>query len=138
MGEYICVLLLHSIVCWCARRDITQKSISAVQGGWADDVKQGLGKKVHSNGDVYEGLWRQGKCEGPGRYRWKNNNEYDGEWKAGRMHGRGTLKWHTGEAGLHTVWHLFYFFTRIGFISHMGDFDCKGYKGLQKSIAQHC
>ena len=76
-----------------------------MQGGWADDVKQGLGKKVYSNGDVYEGLWRQGKCEGPGRYRWKNNNEYDGEWKAGRMHGRGTLKWHTGEACLHNALH---------------------------------
>jgi len=70
----------------------------AVQGGWASDLKQGLGKKVYANGDVYEGLWRQGKCEGPGRYRWKNNNEYDGEWKAGRMHGKGTLKWHTGES----------------------------------------
>ncbi len=69
-------------------------------------MKQGLGKKVYSNGDVYEGLWRHGKCEGPGRYRWKNNNEYDGEWKAGRMHGRGTLKWHTGEACLHTVMHI--------------------------------
>lgn len=67
-----------------------------MQGGWANDLKQGLGKKVYANGDVYEGLWRGGKCEGPGRYRWKNNNEYDGEWKAGRMHGRGTLKWHTG------------------------------------------
>ena len=71
-----------------------------MQGGWADDLKQGLGKKVYANGDVYEGLWKGGKCEGPGRYRWRNNNEYDGEWKAGRMHGRGTLKWHTG--GLRT------------------------------------
>ena len=72
-----------------------------MQGGWADDLKQGLGKKVYANGDVYEGLWKGGKCEGPGRYRWRNNNEYDGEWKAGRMHGRGTLKWHTG--GLRTL-----------------------------------
>jgi hypothetical protein len=68
------------------------------QGGWAFDLKQGLGKKVYANGDVYEGLWRAGKCEGPGRYRWKNKNEYDGEWRAGRMHGRGTLKWNTGGA----------------------------------------
>ena len=80
----------------CKLREPVEQS-SALQGGWANDLKQGLGKKVYANGDVYEGLWRQGKCEGPGRYRWKNNNEYDGEWKAGRMHGRGTLKWHTGE-----------------------------------------
>ena len=67
-----------------------------LQGGWAQDLKQGLGKKVYANGDIYEGLWKAGKCEGPGRYRWKNRNEYDGEWKAGRMHGKGTLKWNTG------------------------------------------
>ena len=65
------------------------------QGGWANDVKQGLGRKVYANGDVYEGLWRFGKCDGPGRYRWKTGNEYDGEWKAGRMHGQGTLRWST-------------------------------------------
>ncbi len=70
--------------------------LSCLQGGWAHDLKQGLGKKVYANGDVYEGLWKAGKCEGPGRYRWKNRNEYDGEWKAGRMHGKGTLKWNTG------------------------------------------
>ena len=80
-----------------------------MQGGWAEDLKQGLGKKVYANGDVYEGLWRQGKCEGPGRYRWKNNNEYDGEWKAGRMHGRGTLKWHTGELDpIHALYAFFF------------------------------
>lgn len=61
-------------------------------------MKHGLGRKVYSNGDVYEGLWKFGKSEGPGRYRWTNGNEYDGEWRAGRMHGQGTLKWVTGAA----------------------------------------
>ena len=68
------------------------------QGGWAADLKHGLGKKVYANGDVYEGLWRHGKAEGPGRYRWRNSNEYDGQWLAGRMHGQGTLIWAKGAA----------------------------------------
>ena len=79
-----------------AKREMGWFAGVCAQGGWALDLKQGLGKKVYANGDVYEGLWRAGKCEGPGRYRWKNRNEYDGEWRAGRMHGRGTLKWNTG------------------------------------------
>jgi len=71
-------------------------SRAAAQGGWAADLKQGLGRKVYANGDVYSGLWVAGKCDGPGRYRWRNGNEYNGEWRAGCMHGQGTLRWHTG------------------------------------------
>ena len=88
--------------CWsyihCQASKVSRGTLSGAgaQGGWAADLKQGLGKKVYANGDVYEGLWRAGKCEGPGRYRWRNRNEYDGEWRAGRMHGKGTLKWNTG------------------------------------------
>lgn len=37
------------------------------QGGWKDDLKHGLGRKVYANGDVYEGLWALGKPDGPGR-----------------------------------------------------------------------
>jgi 1-phosphatidylinositol-4-phosphate 5-kinase len=74
-----------------------------LQGGWANDLKHGLGKKMYANGDVYEGLWKLGKCEGPGRYRWKNKNEYDGEWRTGRMHGKGTLKWNTGLSRLSSL-----------------------------------
>jgi hypothetical protein len=37
------------------------------QGGWKEDLKHGLGRKVYANGDVYEGLWAAGKPDGPGR-----------------------------------------------------------------------
>lgn len=70
--------------------------MGAPQGGWAHDLKQGLGRKVYANGDVYSGLWVAGRCDGPGRYRWRNGNEYNGEWRAGCMHGQGTLRWNTG------------------------------------------
>ena len=66
------------------------------QGSWFHDMKQGLGRKVFSNGDVYEGLWRENRFHGPGRYRWRNRDEYDGEWNMGMMQGRGTLRWKTG------------------------------------------
>ena len=69
-----------------------------MQGGWARDVKQGLGRKVYANGDTHEGLWQGGRAEGPGRYKWANRNEYDGQWQGGRMHGQGTLLWNTGNA----------------------------------------
>ena len=66
------------------------------QGSWSRDMKQGLGRKLFSNGDVYEGLWRENRFHGPGRYRWRNRDEYDGEWNMGMMQGRGTLRWKTG------------------------------------------
>ena len=75
---------------------LSKASAVPPQGGWANDLKQGLGRKVYANGDVYSGLWAAGKCEGPGRYRWRNGNEYNGEWRAGCMHGQGTLRWSTG------------------------------------------
>lgn len=37
------------------------------QGGWREDLKHGLGRKIYANGDVYEGLWCNGKPDGPGR-----------------------------------------------------------------------
>ncbi len=46
------------------------------QGGWAWDLKHGLGKKVYSNGDIYEGLWKKGKAEGPGRCRHSSLNPF--------------------------------------------------------------
>ena len=67
------------------------------QGSWSHDMKQGLGRKLFSNGDVYEGLWRENRFHGPGRYRWRNRDEYDGEWNMGMMQGRGTLRWKTGQ-----------------------------------------
>lgn len=38
-----------------------------MQGGWREDLKHGLGRKIYANGDVYEGLWCNGKPDGPGR-----------------------------------------------------------------------
>lgn len=70
---------------------------SRYQGGWANDLKHGLGKKFYSNGDKYDGIWKHGKPDGPGRYVWADGNEYNGEWKNGRMHGHGTFQWKTGE-----------------------------------------
>ena len=67
-----------------------------LQGGWALDMKHGLGRKVYANGDTYEGLWQHGRAEGPGRYKWQNRNEYDGQLQVGRMNGQGTLMWSTG------------------------------------------
>lgn len=39
------------------------------QGGWALNVKHGLGKQSFSIGDIYEGIWKNGVPDGPGRYK---------------------------------------------------------------------
>lgn len=46
---------------------LTMRIFEYVQGGWREDLKHGLGRKIYANGDVYEGLWCNGKPDGPGR-----------------------------------------------------------------------
>ena len=40
--------------------------------------KNGYGKMIFNNGDVYEGNWQAGLKHGKGIYKWKNGIIFDG------------------------------------------------------------
>ena len=56
-----------------------------------DGLRDGKGKLVLENGDVYEGHWREGKKEGHGIYVYANGIKYNGTWKNDKMDGYGSL-----------------------------------------------
>ena len=58
--------------------------------------REGRGKLVWADGDVYEGEWKAGKKEGRGIYRCADGDVYEGEWKAGEKEGRGIFRFASG------------------------------------------
>lgn len=63
-------------------------------GEFSDDKKNGQGKIVLKNNDVYKGAFINDKFNGNGIYTWHEiNKEYNGNFVDGKMHGIGILKW---------------------------------------------
>ncbi len=56
-----------------------------------DGLRDGKGKLVLENGDIYEGHWKEGKKEGHGIYVYANGIKYNGTWKNDKMDGFGSL-----------------------------------------------
>ena len=56
-----------------------------------DGLRDGKGKLVLENGDVYEGHWREGQKDGHGIYVYANGIKYNGTWKNDKMDGFGSL-----------------------------------------------
>jgi hypothetical protein len=40
-----------------------------------------MGRLIHSDGDVYEGMWLDDKAHGEGRYTHMDEAEYYGQWR---------------------------------------------------------
>ena len=51
----------------------------------------GKGKRVYSNGSVYEGDFTDGVRHGQGKMVYSDGNVYEGEWKRGRANGQGKM-----------------------------------------------
>ena len=51
----------------------------------------GLGRKVHKEGSILEGMFRNGNLHGYGRRLWQNGDCYSGLFHDGKMHGRGSF-----------------------------------------------
>ena len=63
-------------------------------GEFSDDKKNGQGKIILKNNDVYKGAFINDKFNGNGIYTWHEiNKEYNGNFVDGKMHGIGILKW---------------------------------------------
>ena len=66
-------------------------------GEYKDEKRNGQGKMVYKNGDVYQGEWKDGKRNGQGKLHIFNEGiTYEGEWKDDNKEGFGTLTWDDG------------------------------------------
>lgn len=54
-----------------------------------DINKNGTGKCIYKNTDVYEGEWKSGKPSGTGTMNYANGDMYIGKWKNGQLNGQG-------------------------------------------------
>lgn len=66
------------------------------QGGWQNDCRTGDGVCWFADGDVFHGLWKFDQMV-RGVYRKKNGEMYDGEIKNGKYDGYGKMFWPDGK-----------------------------------------
>ena len=62
----------------------------------AGDCRDGNGRAVFANGDMYAGEWARGLMHGRGVYTYKSGIVYRGEFSRGRIDGRGTAHYPDG------------------------------------------
>ena len=55
--------------------------------------KEGKGKLIFEEGDIYEGDFSEDKFNGEGCFKWKDGREYKGIWKDNQMNGKGIFIW---------------------------------------------
>lgn len=75
--------------------DIDKKCKPVVGAGYVGDVVEGMregkGRLVLENGDIYEGYWKKGVKSGHGIYIYADGMKYNGNWENDRMNGIGSL-----------------------------------------------
>ncbi len=60
------------------------KNGSTYEGGWHNNVREGVGFQTFLNGDTYEGQWKDDDFEGKGVFVHNDRSyELDGLWKKG-------------------------------------------------------
>lgn len=67
--------------------DDIQKSCNSNQDD--NNVKEGLGKKINENGELYAGEWKEGKYHGNGILIYPNGSSYYGMFQSGKKWGSG-------------------------------------------------
>ena len=43
-------------------------------------MTNGIGRLIHSDGDLYEGQWKDDKADGKGKYIHADGSIYEGDW----------------------------------------------------------
>lgn len=69
----------------------SKKIVAGYSGETLNGVREGRGKLITKNGDVYEGYWKKGKKEGHGIYLYASGIKYNGNWSNDKMDGYGSL-----------------------------------------------
>lgn len=65
-------------------------------GEWQDDKRNGKGKYTYASGAVYEGEFQNDIIHGRGKYVWPNGAVHEGEYRDGKRHGRGKYTFANG------------------------------------------
>jgi hypothetical protein len=66
------------------------------EGEWTDNMKNGKGKMKYVNGDIYEGEWTDEMKNGKGKMTYENGNIYEGEWTYNMKNGKGEMTYNNG------------------------------------------
>jgi len=67
------------------------------EGDFKNDKKNGIGKMIFSNGDIYEGGWADDQRHGNAtQTHWNNSASYTGGWRNNACHGVGVFRWPDG------------------------------------------
>ena len=74
------------------RKVVIEEDNVIYHGYWnKDNIKEGYGQELFSNGSKYEGFWVNGEFHGQGRFIYENGDYFFGEWKDGKTDGKGTF-----------------------------------------------
>ena len=66
------------------------------EGYWLNDKRNGKGRQIYNDGDVYTGQWKDNSYHGNGEFVQPSGSKYNGEWKDGKYHGLGLETWPDG------------------------------------------
>lgn len=69
---------------------------ASYEGSYVRNVKNGHGRYVAPNGDIFEGEFENGLKSGPGVYTYVNGDKYVGSWLRGERHGKGSFVFANG------------------------------------------
>ena len=64
---------------------------SIYRGSWKDNRRHGKGEFSWAGGDTYHGDFKEGSIEGTGTYTWPSGERYEGQFVGNRRNGQGTL-----------------------------------------------
>lgn len=100
--------------------DETPVEKARFEGIYKDGARNGFGRMVYPNGDVYEGEWVDNKMHGEGTYTYKKSGDiYSGSWKDGIKSGDGRYEYGADSSMLVGSW---YEGTIVG-----GNWELKGF-----------
>ena len=65
--------------------------IGKYEGNFKNGIKEGYGRMIYKNGDLFDGNWKNDIKEGDGRLIYNNKDIYDGNWVKGKKEGFGII-----------------------------------------------
>jgi hypothetical protein len=66
------------------------------EGEWVNDTQSGWGRNIWVDGSSYIGMYKNNQKDGIGEYFWEDGTAYIGEWKDNNIHGIGKYSWADG------------------------------------------